>query len=51
MLVMALRSNERIKRQNIDAASAFAQLAISKVGGSSVYIAPKKGTKLLDTDL
>jgi hypothetical protein len=47
----ALRTNEDERQKVTTQASAFAQIALSKVGGSSVYIEPKKTkTKLLDTD-
>ena len=47
-----LRTNDEVERKrNVEAASAFAQHALGKVGGSVVYIDPKKtGGKLLDTD-
>lgn len=47
----ALRTNDDERKNITSQASAFARVALSKVGGSSVYIEPKKTkTKLLDTD-
>jgi len=47
---MALRTNDRKQKSSVDA-SAFAKIVLSKVGGSCVYIEPKKtNKKLLDTD-
>jgi hypothetical protein len=43
-----IRSNTD-KTKEVDNASAFARLALSKVGGSSVYIAPKNN-RLVDSD-
>lgn len=47
-----LRTNEdRQNRMPLEAASAFAQVALAHVGGSSVFIEPKKTRgKLLDLD-
>ena len=47
----ALRTNDDDRKPSTTQASAFARVALGKVGGSSVYIEPKKTkTKLLDTD-
>jgi hypothetical protein len=48
----ALRTNDDAERKtSTTQVSAFARVALGKVGGSSVYIEPKKTkTKLLDTD-
>jgi hypothetical protein len=47
-----LRGNSDRPDNNVqNAASAFARMALGHVGGSSVFIEPKKtGGKLLDTD-
>ena len=47
-----LRGNDDRNDNNIqDMASAFARMALEHVGGSSVFIEPRKtGGKLLDTD-
>ena len=47
-----LRGNADRPDDNVqNAASAFARMALGHVGGSSVFIEPKKtGGKLLDTD-
>lgn len=47
-----LRGNDDQRDDNVqNAASAFARLALSKVGGSSVFIEPKKTQgKLIDMD-
>jgi hypothetical protein len=51
MMGKILRSNDDSKENNADATSAFAKLVLSKVGGSCVYIEPKKTRgALIDTD-
>ena len=50
-LPMCLRTNDKKTKTPAMDASSFAKLALSKVGGSCVYIEPKKTQhKLLDTD-
>lgn len=46
-----ITSKSRERNKNVNAASAFAQAAMGHLGGSSVFIEPKKTkTKLLDMD-
>jgi len=46
-----LRGNTDRRNETQNAASAFARIALGHVGGSCVFIEPKKtGGKLLDTD-
>lgn len=46
-----ITSESRERKKNVDATSAFARMAMGHLGGSSVFIEPKKTkTKLLDTD-
>ena len=44
-----LRGNDA-KKKTYDAGSAFAQMALGKVGGSCVFIERKGKGKLIDTD-
>lgn len=44
-------NDERYKKAPIQKASAFAQQVLAHVGGSLVYIEPKKvNSKMIDTD-
>ena len=46
-----IRSNENRERKNTQQAeSIFAQEVLARVGGSCVYIAPKKDRKFIDTE-
>jgi hypothetical protein len=46
-----ITSESRERKKNVNAASAFARAAMGHLGGSSVYIEPKKTkTKLFDAD-